>query len=1263
MRSTYLKSIERERDMATNYSITVDVIANLASLQQQLNGQTYTIHVDGVQDATSQTQDLTGENEKLGESVDKTGFTYQQFRLILDTCVSVLSDMYENTKALNDAMTEMNKVAQMSGSELDAYSDRLYEIGQKVARTTSEMAEGATQWIKSGYSPEEAANLAYYSALLQNISDDSLSASDATATLISQIKAFGMGTEDVGHIIDSYNAVAHSFSVGTNDIQNAMEVAGAGLATYGNSFEETMGLVVAGTEIMVGRSSQVARGLNTIAAHIRTSEDVLSQYGISVKKSSGELKSTYEVLSELSKVWGTLGDTAKQELGQTLAGGVNQYKVLAAVMSNFAASGKAVEIALNSAGSAMESNAIYMDSLEAKENQLSAVFEDFSNRVLSSEFVGSLTEAGTALLKFVDGDVGAAVAQITLIGGALFGLIGIITQLAKSMRGLLATLSIVLKKMDIEISTSGVGLALVGIATAIAGVIWAVQAIQKAQYENSLQGIQESLSSTQSKIEETNTSLENYKKRLDELNKVEEKDRGKSWRDERAEIEANIKRTEYYLELYKQQQKVAAEKLKNKMLDDGIEVGSRINPWNVGREVGFGETLYYAHITPISAEQYDALQSLVGKTFSSDVEAATAAVEALGDSFNWSAVTAEDADERFEQISRVLRQMGIKIEPVTETVGNALYNMQQLAKTLDETSGEAEKETARMYLDALKSLYEFGQLTGEPLTIYEDLSAALENASQKTDDFSSATQFSNISIKNYVAGLLAEKTAAGETGKSLYDLVAEIIILNNTNLDLSSQIAAIEELGRAAGASETALAKAREMAYIKGMPLSDVWGFLSGGDGDKETKKTGGGGGGSKADTELEQHKEVVATLKSELTLMQKKNVSQEEQNKKMRQIQNALHAQAQYLRSIGAKESEINALSAEWYDWQEKINGALHDSNYYLDELKSALSNMVDGTSDSSDYSSSYADTVSSANDKLSQQLELEEKILAVQKAQEALENAQRERTVRQYNAATGKWEWVSNKQAVEAAKESLTAADRALTEYKIQMAEDAINKEYSARQSSVSQGNSAIKSAYEKFVDSLKEPERGIEEILRDLWKTATPELKKTILANSELFKQLGIDLEQLIRSIENAENNFSSGAVGAAQALRSGDTATAQKLLNQAVGLYDSGGVLQGVGGIKATVDDEIVLPPSISSAMLHPSANSQFQERLAELGYLYGAKSSMPSTAYRNYAQTTNNQNSVVYNINGVALTDTQAKSTSVYELAQISRSLAIQNNRL
>ena len=44
-------------------------------------------------------------------------------------------------------------------------------------------------------------------------------------------------------------------------VEKGLVAAGSALSTYGNSFEQVVGLVTSGTEIMTGKSAQVARGL------------------------------------------------------------------------------------------------------------------------------------------------------------------------------------------------------------------------------------------------------------------------------------------------------------------------------------------------------------------------------------------------------------------------------------------------------------------------------------------------------------------------------------------------------------------------------------------------------------------------------------------------------------------------------------------------------------------------------------------------------------------------------------------------------------------------------------------------------------------------------------------------------------------------------------------------------------------------------------------------------------------------------------------
>lgn len=133
---------------------------------------------------------------------------------------------------------------------------------------------------------------------------------------------------------------------------------------------------------------------------------------------------------------------------------------------------------------------------------------------------------------------------------------------------------------------------------------------------------------------------------------------------------------------------------------------------------------------------------------------------------------------------------------------------------------------------------------------------------------------------------------------------------------------------------------------------------------------------------------------------MQERGDPVDEQIAKQREIQEALAAQANYMRSIGSDQTDILKLSTEWWNIQNAINKLLETSQ--------------DGVNDSKE-----------------EQLKLEERILAVQEAQAALANAQNERNIRVFNSKTGQWEWVANASDVSKAKDSLKDAQEKLSEY----------------------------------------------------------------------------------------------------------------------------------------------------------------------------------------------------------------------------------------
>ena len=409
------------------------------------------------------------------------------------------------------------------------------------------MVQAASTFRKSGFNDEDAATLAEVAATFQNVADTSLSADDAAASIISQLRAYGETAEWATHVVDAYNAVANTQAVGTNDLATAMEVASAAMATYGNSFEQVLGLVASGTEIMQGRPAQVARGLNTIAGRIVSNQDALAEYGIIVQDVNGNLKSTYDVLAELKPKWDAMTDAQRVALGETLAG-TNQYKVLSSVLQNFDSAVTATATAMNSAGSAAAENDRYMESINAHVRNLKATFQDFARNVFNEDFVKRILDTANAFLEFVNTPFGQAATRITLISAALFGLGGILkgywkyfvqdTAIAKSIRALLDVSSLSgagitgMEKFGAVLAKVGVGLKAIGPYVAIfAALAVAIKLGNKnlddynATIEKTAK-IQEEISGTQSEyddlIKKTGELTDEEKKRLEVLKELRE---------------------------------------------------------------------------------------------------------------------------------------------------------------------------------------------------------------------------------------------------------------------------------------------------------------------------------------------------------------------------------------------------------------------------------------------------------------------------------------------------------------------------------------------------------------------------------------------------------------------------------------------------------------------------------------------------------------------------------------------------------------------
>ncbi len=249
-------------------------------------------------------------------------------------------------------------------------------------------------------------------------------------------------------------------------------------------------------------------------------------------------------------------------------------------------------------------------------------------------------------------------------------------------------------------------------------------------------------------------------------------------------------------------------------------------------------------------------------------------------------------------------------------------------------------------------------------------------------------------------------------------------------------------------------------------------------------------------DAHLKFLQDVITLRKGELALMEAMGLSTDQQIEKYRQILEALEAQGEYQKNIGASVADQNETATEYYNTLRKI---LELEKKQLSELAEAAQELLETERDAATGPlQEQLDLLKKQHDEAKAQREEEEKLLAVEKARDALENAKRQRTVRTYNASAGQWEWVSNAKDVQSAEDALQKAQDALEEYQYQQKIKEIEAQIEA-----------IKESYNGLIEAINEAANGIIDGKYDFqkaYKYITDKMRK-------LYDKYGIDLTNVM------------------------------------------------------------------------------------------------------------------------------------------------------
>lgn len=595
-----------------------------------------------------------------------------------------------------------------------------------------------------------------------------------------------------------------------------------------------------------------------------------------------------------------------------------------------------------------------------------------SNRVINKDLISAFLNLANNGLGLANNKVGATIIQFGLLTTTLIGVAGVAKEfLPAFIAGFTGIGS------EAAVATGGVKgfLAILGgfapYAAVIAGIAVAVGLVGKAVYDW-YNDTHKSIEEYNGLIQSANDKLETNKQRLEEINAL-------PWNEKTTEIlsekDALEKENE---ELQKQIDKY--EKLQQKKAKNVVAGGTISETrYGVSKDTTGLSSTQLARVTNVNFSSYEELAKYLGTIIPEAAGKTKEELEALGVVFETNEQQVYKVGDSYENelIARA-KELDEALKNNHELTTEQQEDYEEVTKKLDDLADAHDvlndKQTAaKDALDALNETYEYYSYVAEKAVGQTDLTE--QQVTVLTNKYPQlASAIDTVNGKNYlnVDSLAAVTGATKDEITEIYNAVAAMTVLNNTQLDFSQQIGEIAKLGVALGVAQSEInaftsgqqagiqsailheaamtgqkisVKQAQEEYLKTvwnrwMAITDFSPKVTKGSPDtspgipstphssKSAKKSSDAATKSqkkeKTAVELatEAWKEQLSLLKDKLELLEKSGATDQEQINQMIAIQKAIHEQADKYRALNLsnESEEVRQLGILWWDYANDI-------------------------------------------------------------------------------------------------------------------------------------------------------------------------------------------------------------------------------------------------------------------------------------------------------------------------------------------------------
>jgi TP901 family phage tail tape measure protein len=242
---------------------------------------------------------------------------------------AVASSAIEVQKSLQD----INVILNVSASQLNKFGSELFNIAKNTGQSFGEVAKAATEFSRQGLGVEETLKRTNQALILSRLSG--LDAAKSVQSLTAAVNSYAAQAVTASEVVNKFANVDAAFAVSSADLADALGRVGSSAAQSGVSLNELIAIVTAAQQTTARGGAVIGNSFKTIFTRLQRGKvvDLLENLGISSTDSTGQIKSTIQLLQDLAKTYDQLGTLQQAEVAEKV-GGVFQINILKAALAD-----------------------------------------------------------------------------------------------------------------------------------------------------------------------------------------------------------------------------------------------------------------------------------------------------------------------------------------------------------------------------------------------------------------------------------------------------------------------------------------------------------------------------------------------------------------------------------------------------------------------------------------------------------------------------------------------------------------------------------------------------------------------------------------------------------------------------------------------------------------------------------------------------------------------------------------------------------------